>query len=142
MKKNILYKILFNLIFVLLNIIIKLIELFDENKNFQYNIKNLFFKYRDLKLDLNKNESNQNNIEIPVITYHKIVSDWEKQKLKYRHNILALPKSKFKIQMKYLKKKGYKTLNCTELYLWHQGKIKLHFFHNANSSKENNDFFY
>jgi len=29
------------------------------------------------------------------------------------------------MQMKYLKIKGYKTLNCTELYLWRKGKIKL-----------------
>ena len=48
-----------------------------------------------------------------------------KKKVKYRHSSLALSRSIFKMQMKYLKNKGYKTLNCTELYLWRKGKIKL-----------------
>jgi len=107
-------------------LVYNIIEFLDENKDFQFNKKYLFFNlFKVNTMDLNKNKSNENSIRIPVITYHRIVSDWEKRKSQYRYNLIALPKSKFKIQMKYLKKKGYKTLNCTELYLWYQGKIKL-----------------
>jgi peptidoglycan/xylan/chitin deacetylase (PgdA/CDA1 family) len=105
-------------VILFLSIIIELIEFLNENKNFRLNFKSLF-------INSYKKQTNENCIRIPVITYHRIVSDWEKNKLENRDEVLALPKSKFKIQMKYLKKEGYKTLNCTELYLWYQGKIKL-----------------
>lgn len=109
-----------------MDIKINIIEFLNENEGFQLNFKYLFFNlYRIKDINFNSNKSNENSIRIPVITYHKIVSNWDKQKLENRHDLIALPKSKFKIQMKYLKKKGYKTLNCTELYLWYLGKIKL-----------------
>lgn len=63
--------------------------------------------------------------QIPVLTYHMIVYDWEKKKKKNREDCIVLSLSSFKKQMKWLKKRKYFTLNCKELYLWHQGKIIL-----------------
>jgi peptidoglycan/xylan/chitin deacetylase (PgdA/CDA1 family) len=61
--------------------------------------------------------------KIPVITYHRIVNDWEKKK-EIRHSSLSISRSAFKNQMKWLKKRKYLTLNCSEFYLWHQKKIE------------------
>lgn len=62
--------------------------------------------------------------KIPVLAYHQVVSDRQKRG-SYSRNSLAVSKSTFNRQMKYLYKKGYRTICCDELYLWHQGKIKL-----------------
>jgi peptidoglycan/xylan/chitin deacetylase (PgdA/CDA1 family) len=93
------------------------ILLFEINYELINSYKNTIVSY--------KYKLHENSEIIPVLTYHRIVNDWEKKKVKYRHSSLALSRSIFKLQMKFLKNKGYKTLNCTELYLWHKGKIKL-----------------
>ena len=65
----------------------------NENDGFIFNIKYLFFNlYRIKIIDFNKNKSNKNKIRISVITYHKIASGWEKQKLENRYDLIALPK--------------------------------------------------
>ena len=61
---------------------------------------------------------------IPVITYHYVVSDAEKRS-GYRNSSLAVSKSTFEKQMKWLRSINYRTINCEELYLWHTGKIRL-----------------
>ena len=61
---------------------------------------------------------------IPVITYHYVVSDAEKRS-GYRNSSLAVSKSTFEKQMKWLRSRNYRTINCEELYLWHTGKIRL-----------------
>ena len=66
-----------------------------------------------------------NATKIPVLTYHMVVSDSKKNSAKYRRSSLAVSKSTFDKQMKWLKNKGYRTINCEEFYLWHEGKIKL-----------------
>lgn len=67
----------------------------------------------------------KNAKRIPVITYHKVVTDKQKKSSKYRRSSLAVSKSTFNKQMKWLHNKGYRTINCEEFYLWHEGKIKL-----------------
>lgn len=67
----------------------------------------------------------KNATKIPVITYHNIVSDSQKKQAKYRNSSLAVSKSTFNKQMKWLKNHGYRTINCEEFYLWYNGKIKL-----------------
>ena len=67
----------------------------------------------------------KNATKIPVITYHKVVTDKQKKSAKYRGSGLAVSKSSFDKQMKWLHKNGYRTINCEEFYLWHEGKIKL-----------------
>lgn len=67
----------------------------------------------------------RNACRIPVITYHRVVTDREKKSAKFRRSSLAISKSDFEKQMKWLYKNGYRTINCEEFYLWHEGKIKL-----------------
>ena len=70
----------------------------------------------------------ENATRIPVLTYHMVVTDEKKSSYKYSHTgaaELAVSKSTFEEQMKWLKDRGYRTINCMELYLWHEGKIKL-----------------
>jgi hypothetical protein len=75
---------------------------------------------------LKEKESKSNYAEkIPVITYHMIISDSEKKLKKNYNESLCVSKTTFTQQMKWLYERGYKTLNCQELYLWHQRKIEL-----------------
>ena len=123
MKKDILLKIIVIGIILLVEIIYELFDILEGNTKFN---KNLFFNsYKSTEIDSYKYEPQENCEKIPVLTYHRIVNDWEKKKVIYRHSSLALSRSIFKMEMKYLKKKRYKTLNCKELFLWHEGKIKL-----------------
>lgn len=66
-----------------------------------------------------------NASRIPVITYHKIVSDKAKKTKKYRNDKWTVSQSNFNQQMAWLHKKHYRTINCDELYLWRRGRIKL-----------------
>lgn len=66
-----------------------------------------------------------NTKKIPVITYHRVVSDAQKRKGKARGSSLYISQSNFRKQMKWLHKKGYRTINCQELCLWYDGKIRL-----------------
>lgn len=68
---------------------------------------------------------NKNASKIPVITYHKIVSDKAKKSKKYKHDKWAVSQSNFNKQMAWLHKKHYRTINCDEFYLWRRGRIKL-----------------
>lgn len=63
----------------------------------------------------------KNAKRIPVITYHIIRSDARGT----GGSTLVITESNFKRQMWWLKSHGYRTINCDEMYLWHQGKIKL-----------------
>ena len=63
--------------------------------------------------------------KIPVLTYHMVVSNGKKASGKYRNSSLAVSRSTFDKQMRWLKKRGYRSINCEEFYLWYMGKIKL-----------------
>jgi peptidoglycan/xylan/chitin deacetylase (PgdA/CDA1 family) len=63
--------------------------------------------------------------KIPVLTYHMVVSDSQKSKGKYKRSSLAISKSTFDKQMKWLHKRGYRAISCEEFYLWYNKKIKL-----------------
>ena len=67
----------------------------------------------------------KNATKIPVITYHSVVSNKDKKKKKYRRSSLVISQGTFNKQMKWLKSKGYRSINCEEFYLWYKGKIKL-----------------
>ena len=82
--------------------------------------------------DYNKTETSKSKYNIggyadiiPIITYHKILSDSEKNKKIYRKSSLAISNSTFNKQMKWLKKREYRTLTCQEFYLWHQRETEL-----------------
>ena len=66
-----------------------------------------------------------NATQIPIITYHKIVSDKDKRSKAYRNDKWTISQSNLEKQIAWLNKKHYRTINCDEFYLWHQGKIKL-----------------
>lgn len=63
----------------------------------------------------------KNAKRIPVITYHR----FSKHKRTGSLKTLYVPQSTFDKQMRWLKKNGYRTINCEEFYLWYKGKIKL-----------------
>ena len=67
----------------------------------------------------------KNAKKIAVLTYHMVVSNGKKASSRYRNSSLAVSQSTFDRQMKWLKKHGYRTICCEELYLWHEGKLKL-----------------
>lgn len=67
----------------------------------------------------------KNAKKIPVITYHNVVTDRQKRSERYRYDSIVISKSDFENQMRWLKKNGYRTISCEELYLWHKGRIKL-----------------
>ena len=67
----------------------------------------------------------KNAKRIPVITYHRVVSDTQKRSGKARNSSLYISKSNFNKQMKWLKKHKYRTINCQEFCLWYDGKIRL-----------------
>ena len=67
----------------------------------------------------------KNATKIPVLTYHMVVSNSKKGSARYRNSSLAVSRSTFDKQMKWLKKRGYRSINCEEFYLWHTGKINL-----------------
>lgn len=72
-----------------------------------------------------KKYKGKNAKKIPVITYHRILKDSVKNSPEYVNDRYAISLSAFEEQMKWLKKKKYRTITCQELYLWHEGKIKL-----------------
>ena len=66
-----------------------------------------------------------NATKIPIITYHKIVSDKDKRRKPYRNDKWTISQSDLEEQIGWLRKNNYRTISCDEFYLWHQGKIKL-----------------
>ena len=55
--------------------------------------------------------------KIPVLTYHRVASNIAKSRV-YGNTNLAISASKFKAQMKWLKKHGYTTVSTTEFKEW------------------------
>lgn len=72
-----------------------------------------------------KKYKGKNAKKIPVITYHRVLKDSIKNSPEYVNDRYAISLTEFNNQMKWLKKKKYRTITCQELYLWHEGKIKL-----------------
>lgn len=125
-----------NLLIFKLLIFIIILELFNDNclffiyfSNINMEKKSKIFSEQDnfelLLSILNIDDIINNTNKIPVLTYHRIVNDSEKNTKKYKNSTLAISKSIFYKQMEWLNNMGYRTINCEELYLWHQGKIKL-----------------
>ena len=115
-------KLIMKLFIFELTTIFNLFNIFYDKESFENIIDNV-------KKKTEINNANFYNIKaerIPVIVYHRIVNDWEQRKEKNNlYHFLVISRSEFKNQMKWLKKRKYMTLNCKELYLWHQGKIEL-----------------
>lgn len=61
---------------------------------------------------------------IPIITYHRVVSDKEKSK-HLKDDMFSISSSVFKKQMRWLHKHHYRTISAQEFYDWYKGKIKL-----------------
>lgn len=67
----------------------------------------------------------KNAKRIPILTYHRIVSNKAKKSKKYKKDKWTISQKNFNKQMKWLRKKHYRTISCDEFYLWYMGKIKL-----------------
>ena len=65
-----------------------------------------------------------NATEIPVLTWHRIVSDKDKKNL-FLNNEWAGSVSDFENQIKYLKDNGYVTVTIDRFYKWYQGKATI-----------------
>lgn len=61
--------------------------------------------------------------KVPVLTYHKVVSN--KRKRKNPEARMTVSIGEFNRQMRWLRKKHYTAITCDQLYLWHEGKLKL-----------------
>lgn len=65
------------------------------------------------------------NQKVPVICFHNIGCEEEVRQLNKERRIWTIKKNKFEIQMKILKKLGYKTLTLEEFYNWKKNKITI-----------------
>ena len=94
---------------------------YDEIK---YTIKIINNKLKKPNLTENINIINITNYsdKIPILTYHYIENDRTARRKK---SSLCISKTNFNKQIKWLKKNGYITLSCEEIYLWYIGKLKL-----------------
>lgn len=71
----------------------------------------------------NHNSHHDKGDKIPILTFHRIMSDDIKEK-NFSDNQWAQAVSVFEEQMKYLYDNGYKTLSMDEFYCWYKGKCK------------------
>lgn len=62
---------------------------------------------------------------VPVLTYHMVLTDELKQRPRYVKDRFAVSVSVFEKQMAWLRAQGYTAITCEQLYLWHQGAIRL-----------------
>lgn len=62
---------------------------------------------------------------VPVLTYHKVLTDEEKQSARYAKDRYSVSLSNFTRQMNWLKERQYTAITCEELYMWHNGLINL-----------------
>ena len=67
----------------------------------------------------------RNATKIPVLAYHQIMSDERKHSSDNWNDRYIISTTNFEKQMKWLKKKHYRTISCEELYLWRKGEIRL-----------------
>ena len=72
-----------------------------------------------------KSYKGKNATRIPIITYHRVISDKEKKKIKGKNSSLFISVSMFRKQMRWLHKHNYRTISTQEFYDWYTGKIKL-----------------
>lgn len=72
-----------------------------------------------------KKKKIKNASKIPVLTYHRIITDKQKKSHVYAKDRYAISLTNFSKQMKWLKKKKYRAITCEELYQWRLGRIKL-----------------
>lgn len=63
--------------------------------------------------------------KIPVLGYHKVVSDEDKNSPALIDDRYSISLSKFTEQMEYLSQKQYTAITCKQLYQWHQKKREL-----------------
>lgn len=67
----------------------------------------------------------KNAKKIPVITYHRLVSDTEKKTPGIKNSSVYITTSSFSRQMKWLHKHKYRTISTQEFYDWYTGRKKL-----------------
>ncbi|MBR0456231.1 MAG: polysaccharide deacetylase family protein [Firmicutes bacterium] len=72
-----------------------------------------------------KSYKGKNATRIPIITYHRVISDKEKKRIKGKNSSLFISVSMFRKQMRWLHKHNYRTISTQEFYDWYTGKIKL-----------------
>ena len=62
---------------------------------------------------------------IPVLAYHRIVSDEEKGRAVLLGDRFSISLSRFTEQMAWLHEQQYIAITCDELYRWHKGNLRL-----------------
>ena len=62
---------------------------------------------------------------VPVLAYHRIVSDEEKHTPELIGDCYTISLTKFTREMDWLEERGYSAITCEELYLWRIGKLRL-----------------
>ena len=66
-----------------------------------------------------------NACRVPVLAYHMVLTDELKQRPRYVKDRFAVSVTAFEKQMAWLRTQGYTAITCEQLYLWHQGAIRL-----------------
>lgn len=62
---------------------------------------------------------------VPVLTYHMVLTDDLKRSDRYAKDRYSVSVTAFDRQMAWLREKNYTAITCEQLYLWHQGQIRL-----------------
>ncbi len=112
MKKKLLY--------IMLGIFIALVVAFGITWHFKGNIiKTYLIKHDVIEMNLNDRTD-----RIPILTFHSIVPDEDKENY-YSKNQWVGKESTFEEMMKYLHDNDYHTLTLDEFYKWYKGEIEL-----------------
>lgn len=118
----------YKILFIIFNCLILIIQHFFFNFDFYKNLIYIYSRKWNIKIP-NFFQIKTHKLvyadKIPVLTYHMVLSDYEKKLKKNYNDSISISKKSFIKQIKWIYKKGYKTLNCQELYLWHQKRIEL-----------------
>ena len=81
----------------------------------------IIFAFSNIKHEPTKYEYAK---KVPVITYHRVVSDEQKQ-TKFKNDQWANSEKDFEKHMKYLKENNYNSLSLDEFYCWYQRKCEI-----------------
>lgn len=69
-------------------------------------------------------EEKQDATQIPILTFHRIVKDIDKQ-TKYKYDEWVASDKVFEEQVKFLYDNNYKTISLDEFYCWYQKKCRM-----------------
>ena len=79
--------------------------------------------YTNIGKQINQEEK-QDATQIPILTFHRIVKDIDKQ-TKYKYDEWVASDKVFEEQVKFLYDNNYKTISLDEFYCWYQKKCRM-----------------